>query len=78
MAADNHEQGSIVMRSGSVIGSNVLLLEVSFYAPLDLTCKFRDTYVVEENNECVGSITTEKKLSCIYSDILVLNKVMIF
>lgn len=35
------------MRSGSVMDSKVLLLEASFYAPLDLTCKFKATYVVE-------------------------------
>lgn len=66
------------MRSGSGIDSKVLLLEISFYAPLDFTCKFKDTYFVEENNECIGSVTTENRLSFIYSEILVLNKVMIF
>lgn len=45
-----HEQGGIVMRSGSVMDSKVLLLEVRFYAPLNLTCNFKNTYVVEENN----------------------------
>lgn len=50
------------MRSGSGIDSKVLLLEISFYAPLDLKFTCKDTYFVEENNECIGSITTEKNL----------------